>query len=252
MNIEVLGCSGGIGKGLKTTSFLVDHTLALDAGTGFEQLTMEQMLEIRYLLITHAHLDHIAGLPLMLSTIYDRHRHPIDIYALPEVIEALQRHIFNWTIWPDYTRLPEDNPIIHLHEVAVGDQLHLSDKTVEVLPAQHPTPTVGYLIADAQSSFAFSGDNGRNPDLWPLLNQHQPDMLIIDVSFTDELDELAQLSGHLTPSQLADELGHLEHPTQIMVTHLKPGFETVIMEQCHQLLPHWDIQQLEQGTVLSI
>lgn len=252
MKVEVLGCSGGIGHGLKTTTFLVDNGLLLDAGTGVELLKMEQMLSIEDVLITHAHIDHIIGLPLMLATIYDQHQHSINVHALPEVIEALEQHIFNWTIWPDYTSLPEQKPIVNLHKVNVGDQLQIQGKSIEVLPAAHPTPTVGYSIKQEGASFAFSGDTGINDQLWPILNKQKPDTLIIDVSFTDEVDELARLSGHLTPSHLADQLQNFNHPARILITHLKPGFEDTIMQQCRQILPNWQIDRLHHGDVLTI
>ncbi|WP_415903081.1 MBL fold metallo-hydrolase [Neptuniibacter sp. QD29_5] len=252
MKLEILGCSGGIGHGLKTTTFLVDDSLLIDAGTGVELLKMDQMLAIKDVVITHAHLDHIIGLPLMLATIFDQHKTPINIYALPEVVEALKSHIFNWTIWPDYTCLPEDKPIIKLHTVNVGDQLSLQGKTIEVIPAEHPTPTVGYLVSDGQASFAFSGDTGINDALWPILNKQKPDLLIIDVSFTDEVDELARLSGHLTPSHLASQLQKLTHPTRIMITHLKPGFEDTIMQQCRRFLPEWQIDRLHHGDIINL
>jgi len=244
VNIEILGCSGGIGKNLKTTTFLINESLLLDAGTGVELLTLDQMTSIRQVLITHAHLDHIVGLPLMLATIYDAHRHPIDVYALPEVIDALQQHIFNWTLWPDYTVLPEDKPIVRLHKVDVGDRLKLDNLQVSVLPSEHPTPTCGYLLADAESSFAFSGDTGCNDALWPILNQHRPQMLIIDVSFTNELDGLAKLSGHLTPAQLAEQLSQLDYNCEVLITHLKPGFEEEIMQQCEPLLEKHNARRL--------
>lgn len=253
MNIEVLGCSGGIGHGLKTTTFLLDETLLVDAGTGIELLTMEQMLKVQDVVITHAHIDHIIGLPLMLATIYDQHTHPINVYALPAVIDALQQHIFNWTIWPDYTCLPENKPIIHLHRVETGSELTLQNKQIRVLPAEHPTPTAGYLIMDDSSSFAFTGDSGCNDALWPILNKYNPDLLIIDVSFTDEVDELARLSGHLTPSHLTHQLAQFQHKdTRIMITHLKPGFEDTIMQQCRKLLPEWQIDRLHHRDLIQL
>lgn len=252
MKIEILGCSGGIGQGLKTTTFLIDDTLLLDAGTGVELLSMERQLNIRDVVITHGHLDHIIGLPLMLATIFDQHRAPINVYALPDVLAALQAHIFNWTIWPDYTVLPEDKPIIRLHPIHVGNTFSLQDKTIEVIPAEHPTPTAGYLIADASHSFLFTGDSGLNEQLAPLLNQHQPDLLIIDVSFTDESTPLAKLSGHLTPSMLAQQLKPLEYSPQVAITHLKPGVEAVVMQQCHRLLPNQQLDRLQQGEVITL
>ncbi|WP_027858754.1 MBL fold metallo-hydrolase [Marinobacterium jannaschii] len=252
MNIEILGCSGGIGKNLKTTTFLINESLLLDAGTGVELLTLEQMTAIRQVLITHAHLDHIVGLPLMLATIYDAHRQPIDLYALPEVIDALQQHIFNWTLWPDYTVLPEEQPIVRLHKISVGDRLALDEINVTVLPSEHPTPTCGYLLADNHSSFAFSGDTGCNDALWPILNRLQPQLLIIDVSFTNELDELAKLSGHLTPAQLAEQLSRLEYDCEILITHLKPGFEEAIMQQCQPLLVSHNARRLLHNERISL
>ncbi len=247
VKLEIFGCSGGIGKGLKTTTFLLDDTLLIDAGTGVELLTMEQMLKIRTVVISHAHVDHIVGLPLMLATIYDQHQHPIDVYALPDVIQALQAHIFNWTIWPDYTTLPEYNPILKLHALNVSDTLQTPAHHITALPAAHPTPTIGFLVSDGQRRFVFTGDTGCNDALWPILNSSPPDLLIIDVSFTDDVQELARLSGHLTPSQLVDQLGQLNQPCPVRITHLKPGFEQAIMQRCQHLLPDWDLDALRQG-----
>ena len=252
VKLEILGCSGGIGKGLKTTTFLLDDTLLIDAGTGVELLTLKQMLAIRKIVISHSHLDHIAGLPLMLATIYDQHRHPIDVYALPDVIDALQAHIFNWTIWPDYTQLPEEKPILRLHRINTGDTVQHDQHTLTALPAAHPTPTIGYLVDNGESRLAFTGDTGENPALWPVLNKTPVDLLIIDVSFTDEVQELARLSGHLTPSQLASELAQLNRPCPVRITHLKPGFEDAIMTRCHQWLPDWDLAALPQGETIKI
>ena len=252
MKLKILGCSGGIGRGLKTTTFKVDDSMIIDPGTGMEKLTLEEMLSVRTILITHAHLDHIIGLPLMLATIFDQARHQIQIYALPEVISALKTHIFNWTVWPDYTQLPEDNPIIRMHSLQPGDELTLAGKHIQVLPAAHPTPTVGYLLSDQNSSFAFTGDTGVNPQLWPLLNEKKPQLVIIDVSFTDDQGELARLSGHLTPSQLAQELTHFEHHAEIRITHLKPGNEDMIVARCHELLPEWTLDRLHHDEIIEL
>ena len=252
MKLQVLGCSGGIGKGLKTTSFLVDNSLLIDAGTGIELLTMDEMLAIRDVVITHAHVDHIVGLPLMLATIYDQHTQPVRVHAIPEVIKALKDHIFNWTIWPDFTQLPESKPIVSLHEVNVGDTLSLQGKEVTALPAVHPTPTAGYLVKDAQSSMVFTGDSGINPELWPIINTKKPDVLIIDVSFTDEVGELAVASGHLTPSQLASELAHVNSDAKpkVFLTHLKPGFEAQIVSECQACVDGFELDQLNHNQTL--
>lgn len=253
MKLEILGCSGGIGKGLKTTTFLLDNKFLIDAGSGLELLTLDQMLAIRTIVITHAHLDHIIGLPLMLATIYDAHKDPIQVHASKEVVTALRQHIFNWTVWPDYTKLPEDRPILELHELKTGDTISLAGYDLEILPAVHPTPTVGYYVSNGERSFAFTGDNGCNDKLWPVLNRLKPNLLIIDVSFTDDTQELAKLSGHLTPSQLQSELDQFEVPScTVKITHLKPGFEKRIMRECLALMPERDLTALQHGEVLQI
>ena len=46
MQIRILGCSGGIGPGLRTTSLLVDGTLLIDAGTGVGDLPAAELAAI--------------------------------------------------------------------------------------------------------------------------------------------------------------------------------------------------------------
>ena len=67
MKVRVLGCSGAIGKDCRTTSFLIDHDLLVDAGTGVGDLTLEEMRSIDHVLLTHSHLDHVVSLPLMVD-----------------------------------------------------------------------------------------------------------------------------------------------------------------------------------------
>jgi hypothetical protein len=43
MQIRVLGCSGSIAAGSRTTSFLVDDDVLVDAGTGVGDLTLDEM-----------------------------------------------------------------------------------------------------------------------------------------------------------------------------------------------------------------
>jgi hypothetical protein len=46
MQVRVLGCSGAIAKDCRTTSFLVDTDLLVDAGTGVGDLTLDEMAAI--------------------------------------------------------------------------------------------------------------------------------------------------------------------------------------------------------------
>src|SRR4051812_49231182 len=103
MKVRVLGCSGAIAKDCRTTSFLVDTDVLVDAGTGVGDLSLDEMRGIDHVLLTHSHLDHIAALPLMIDAIAAQRSSPVRIYALAGTIAAIKAHIFNNVIWPDFS-----------------------------------------------------------------------------------------------------------------------------------------------------
>lgn len=251
MKIDILGCSGGLGPGGKTTSFLVDEVLLVDAGSGLDQLSVEQMLCIEHVLITHAHMDHILGLPLMLGTIYELHRRPVKVFAIPEVLDALRRHVFNWVIWPDFSRLPQGRPILEFHAVIPGEEYRMGGYKVVPLPAVHPTPAVGFWISAATGgSFAFTGDSGFHPPFWRQINVLRPELIIADVSFTEGSADLAADSGHMTADQLSLVLGVLDYRPVIRATHFKVGQEAFLaqrVEQAGSTVQGCSVGPLQQG-----
>ena len=102
MKVRVLGCSGAIAKDCRTTSFLIDKDVLVDAGTGVGDLTLDEMKGIEHVLLTHSHLDHVAALPLMIDAIASALTKPVKVHALAGTIAALKAHIFNNVIWPDF------------------------------------------------------------------------------------------------------------------------------------------------------
>jgi 3',5'-cyclic-nucleotide phosphodiesterase len=66
MQLRILGCSGGIGGANRTTSFLINDSILIDAGTGVGDLSFSALTRIEHVFITHSHLDHIACLPTKL------------------------------------------------------------------------------------------------------------------------------------------------------------------------------------------
>jgi cAMP phosphodiesterase len=248
MRVRVLGCSGAIARDCKTTSFLVDDDILIDAGTGVGDLTRDEMQRIGDVYLTHAHLDHIACLPLMVdTTAAARAGCPLRVHALPATLQALRTHVFNNVIWPDFLRLPSAAaPLVTFHALEVGDVHTIGPRTLEVLPAQHSVPAVGYAVRRSTTPGApwwvFSGDTERNPAFWQRVNQLDVAALVIETAFSNRERELAQLSRHLSPAVLADELDHID-PTRsypIYITHTKPAeTETIMREiaQFDQVLP---------------
>ena len=133
MRVRVLGCSGGINQNVATTSFLLDDDILIDAGTGVCDLSLEEMRCLKHIFITHSHLDHIASIPLLADTLFDDLiGRPLIVHALPETIGALREHIFNWTIWPDFTELPhKTNAVLKLEAMEAGSVAEISGRQVE-------------------------------------------------------------------------------------------------------------------------
>lgn len=234
MRVRVLGCSGAIAKDCRTTSFLVDSDVLVDAGTGVGDLTLETMRGIRHVLLTHSHLDHIAALPLMVDAVASQLQEPIRICALPGTIAALKTHVFNNVIWPDFSRIPSPQaPFISFHEVQVGQILELGGKSIEVLPAVHTVPACGYALTAGNGSWIFTGDTERNPEFWHRLNQLDVAALVIETAFSNRERELARRSLHLSPSALADELDCIDKRKRfpIYITHTKPAETELIMTE---------------------
>lgn len=253
MKIKVLGCSGGIGPGRRTTSLLVGESLLLDAGTGICDLSFADMTAITDVLVTHAHLDHVAGLALMIDTVFDRIQHPVVVRATEETISTLRQHLFNWQLWPDFTQLPNTTaPRLRYEPLSVGKPIRHGNLHITPFPSLHTVPTVGYAIQDEEGVFAFTGDTYTDESLWAGLNAlPRLDKLMIDCSFTDEDAELGRESRHFTPAVLGRELARLKHRPELLLTHHKPGAEHQISRQCTRALKGWEYQHLRRGDTIS-
>ena len=195
MRVRVLGCSGAIARDSRTTSFLIDDDVLVDAGTGVGDLTLDEMRAIKHVLLTHSHLDHIAALPLMLDSIASQLAEPVQVHALPGTIAALKTHVFNNIIWPDFSRIPTPQaPFVSFHEIQVGQTLALNGKQIEVLPAVHTVPACGYAVSAGAGHWVFTGDTERNPAFWRRLNQLDVAALVIETAFSNREQDLARRS----------------------------------------------------------
>ena len=270
MRVRVLGCSGAIAHGCRTTSFLLDDDVLIDAGTGVGDLTLDEMARIHHVLLTHSHLDHVASLPLMLDAVAARRlaagAPPLQVHALPATISALKAHIFNNLIWPDFSSIPSATaPLMRFVPIAVGQVLQVGGQAIEVLPAVHTVPAVGFAAASATGYWVFSGDTERNPAFWQRINQLPVALLVIETAFSDREKDLARRSLHLSPGTLAEELDQINpaqpHPRYpIYITHTKPTETGLIMEEIqrfdttpsHAQDMRHDIRWLSAGMVFEL
>ena len=258
MNLQVLGCSGAIAAGCRTTAFLLDDDILIDAGTGVGDLALEALARIDHILISHSHLDHVLAIGLLADSVMRlrraRGRPPIQVRALPETLAALRDHIFNGVIWPDFTRLPSaEHPVLELLPIAVGDVLTLGGKRVEVLSALHTVPAVGFAVeGGAAGWWVFTGDTGPNPALWQRLQNMRVAHLVIETAFGDDERELARISRHLCPTALGVELTQLPGPVDVYITHIKPGEKEAVMAEIGRLGTPHRIHALAAGQVIEL
>ena len=258
MIIQVLGCSGAIAAGCKTTAFLLDHDVLIDAGTGVGDLSLDALARIDHILISHSHLDHVLAIGLLADSVMRLRqaegRPPIQVHALPETIAALRTHIFNGVIWPDFTRLPDPaRPVLELTPVAVGDILALGGKRIEVLSASHTVAAVGFGVdGGAAGWWIYTGDTGPNPALWQRLQKLRISHLVIETAFSDEERQLARLSKHLCPADLGLELAQLAGCVDVHITHIKPGEKEAVMAEIGRLGVKHRLQALAAGQTMKL
>jgi ribonuclease BN (tRNA processing enzyme) len=255
MRIRVLGCSGGIGAGSRTSALLIDNDVLIDAGTGVGDLELADIDTIRHVFLTHAHLDHVAGLPMLVDRIFDGNIDThLTVYARAETLQALREHLFNGVIWPDFAKLPNpENPMLRFRECSPGDTVAIGCRDFYAVDVMHSVPSLGYTVRNSGGVFAVSGDTRSNETLWPVLNACDDlKVLVIEVSFPDEMQELAVAAGHYTPKALTDDLRRLRHDPEIWLTGMKPGEESRIFDQVVAAAPDKNIQMLSRGTVLTV
>jgi len=255
MRIRILGCSGGIGAGARTSAMLIDDDVLLDAGTGIGDLSLEDLQPIRHVFLTHAHLDHIAGLPMLIDSIFDENFSvPVTVYGRAETLDAIKAHLFNWVIWPDFAQLPSvDNPMLRYVVCNPGDTVTIGSRAFHAVDVLHSVPALGYTVKNCGGVFAVSGDTKANSTLWPVLNACEDlKVLVIEVSFPNEQERLASLAGHYCPSTMCRDLRLLKHKPEIWLTGMKPGEEERILAQVIESAPDENVRMLSRGTVITI
>jgi ribonuclease BN (tRNA processing enzyme) len=254
MRLRVLGCSGGIGRGRHTTCYRLDEHVLLDCGTGAGEMTAEEMLAVRHVFLTHAHMDHVAALPLLVDSLFDVLTAPLVVHALPEVVDVLKRCIFNWEMWPDFAELPDaEHPVMVYEPMRPGERVVADGKTFEMIPVDHQVTTVALHVTAGGRSLCYSGDTSTNDGLWEGLNARPPlDLLLVECAFPDEREELARLSKHYTPRLLAADLAKLRHRPRVALTHFKPRSEDAIWGECRRAIRGFALQRVHAGDVLEV
>jgi cAMP phosphodiesterase len=218
----------------RLTCFLIDESVAVDAGSIALALSAEQREKVRDIIITHPHMDHIASLPIFIDDLFPTLQRPIRIYATQVVVDLLERDIFNWNVYPRFSELKNDyGPVMEYVPVPIGEEFQVAHLSVTAVPVNHIVPTVGLMVSDGKSTVAFSSDTAETLKFWDMINGAPLlNALMIETSFPDSMAQLAEVSRHFTPASLGRELGKLSHNgLDILAVHIKPAYREMIIEE---------------------
>jgi ribonuclease BN (tRNA processing enzyme) len=224
MKLRVLGCYGGNIPGHGMTSFLVNDSVALDAGWVSAALSLKEQVKVKDILISHSHLDHTCALPFLIDNNFSAPGFSLRIHAIKEVITAMKDHLFNNSTWPDFTCLPNlDNPVLRLHEIEPEQPFTINGLSFRAVPVTHIVPTTGFIVEDKKGAIAFSSDTGPTERFWEVVNGVKKlKAVITEASFPNALQELARVSGHHTPASLDRELFKLKRQVPVYLYGAKP------------------------------
>lgn len=250
MRVKILGSYGGSVLNCRTTCFLVNDFLALDAGSLTMALNLEEQRKVSHILLSHTHIDHIYSLPFIIANISNNVSAPISLYASKQSIENLQNHLFNNYTWPDFSIIPSyTNPAIKFIEIEAERSFEINDLSITPIEVNHIIPTFGFMISSEETAILYIADTSATERIWHYANNAKNlRAVFIEASYPNRLRKLAYKSGHLTPADLEQELKKFKQEAEILVYHCKPEFFDEIKEDL-RLINHPNISFAQQNKI---
>ncbi|MEM7263670.1 MAG: 3',5'-cyclic-nucleotide phosphodiesterase [Planctomycetota bacterium] len=225
------------------TSFLVDESLVIDAGSiGLAPMSVQD--PVRHLFISHSHLDHIASLPLFLENVYDPTADPVTIYCSATTLEAMQKNLFNDVIWPDFIALGRTvSPFLNVEVIESGDTVEVGRHRVTAVDVPHVVDTFGFIVEGDGASIVIASDTAPGEELWTVAAERSNLAgVFLECSFPESMRWLADEAQHLTPSLYAGEIRKIGRPVRNIALHIKPSTrETVVAELESEGLPLFEV-----------
>jgi len=241
MRVKALGCYGNQAVGYSTTAFLLDDCALLDGGTITSALTQQELDRVDYILLSHAHLDHIKEIPFLLSSQLGRRDKPIVLASTEYVQLALKTHIFNNEIWPNLTNVPTGkSPILKFQTLKIEEPTEVGPYIITAVEVNHTVPTAGFIIEKPAEykTIIYSGDTTSTDRLWELGRSRSINGVICELAFPTRLNNKALTTKHLTPPMLKAELEKLRIKNQpVLLYHMRPEFLDEIANEIG-LLPY--------------
>ena len=234
MHVRVLGAHNLESTKAHHTCFLIDGRVAIDAGSLVSTLGVDEQLRIEHILLTHLHFDHTRDLPTLGLQTLDQ-PHTIDVHSLPITLATVNQQLMNGEFYPDLTRNLNETPAaIRLNTIDHHGVRRIDRYDVQPVPADHPVPTIGYIVQNEGITIGYTGDTGG--PLLPFMQQDlKPDILFVDLTFPNELLWRAEVSKHLTPSMLKTRIEDMQRAgvpiPRIVPVHMSEAHQATILKE---------------------
>jgi cAMP phosphodiesterase len=256
MKIKTLGCYGGQMPGKNVTGLLLDGRVLIDAGTVALAADIGEQRKIKAAFISHAHLDHVCGLPFYAVNVVSSKSEPVKIYGSQFTIDAVKNHLMNGVIWPDFTAIKNFGgfPVFKYETVAPLKWIKACGYDLMAVPVNHTIPTVGFLIGKKERYMLYSGDTKDTDAIWLQAKKLGKKLkaAFIELAFPDEVGFLAESSGHLTPATLEKQLAKLlPLKPKVYVYHIKPEYIKEIKAGLKKIRGY-DIAMIDDGLSCKI
>ena len=233
MKVFIIGGHGGVSKGTKGTSYLIDGKFLIDAGSVASGIPIAEQLKIENIFISHSHLDHITDLAFLADNCLGFRNKPFKVYTSETARDNIMNHILNDVIWPNFTKIPsKESPMLEFHVFQKEQPFQIGEYYITAVPVNHPAGGHGLIVEKNQSSLLFTQDTGPTERIWQLGRQLQHlKAVFTETSFPNELQELASKSHHHTPNSLKEEINKMPRDVPIVLGHMKPSYQDKIIKE---------------------
>lgn len=241
MQVKIIGGHGGVTRNYHATSYLIDESLLIDAGSVAAGLDIQAQLKIDNILISHAHLDHTKDLAFICDNCFGLRNKPFEVHCYSKVHKAIKSHLFNDIIWPDFSVLPtKENPTIHFNEIVSGQEIVLGEYKVMPVHVNHPVQKsgegMGFIIEKNDVAILITMDTKSTEEIWEVGKKYKNlKAIFTEVSFPNKLQNVADISDHHSPATMKKEIQKMPKDVPIYLGHLKPNYQEEIIQEINDL-----------------
>ena len=236
--------STGIEPSQFLVSYLINETIAIDAGCLGFYGTPDDQAKVRNVLITHTHIDHVASLPIFLENVFVGGSDSVTVHGSAVVLDGLQRDLFNGRIWPDFIGMSTPAmSFVRLNTIEANKPFELDGIKITPIAVNHLIPTLGFILEDGKATVVIPSDTGPTDEIWRVAAM-LPNLraVFLEAAFPNKMAGLAKASKHLTPAEFGIEAAKIPSDAELIAIHIKSRFRQEIIAELDALrLPNLTI-----------